>query len=157
MFKNIKTVLGISKFSSIPNFIIPLNYNVTSNTVINKGKLIRKTNERDKSNLLGQNLGSGLVWKLIFKYNWSNHICALINNYLRKRKFIVQLWNTVSRVYNIDNIVLQERIISPKLYNLFIGDDQRWYTAATTNLQYQFYNIKIINQDINIILIEINN
>lgn len=64
----------------------------------------------------------GLIWKLRIKFNISEALCLLINNYLQSRQFFVMVNKKKSNLFQIRARVPQGAIISPTLYSLYSAD-----------------------------------
>jgi hypothetical protein len=64
----------------------------------------------------------GLIYKLKYLFGFHSHLCQVIYDYLKNRKFKVKIENTYSIEHIIEAGLPQGAVISPILYNIYTSD-----------------------------------
>lgn len=63
-----------------------------------------------------------VIFKMLFDFHFSAHICQVIYNYLKNRKFAVKINGSTSSAYDIVAGVPQGGVLSAILYNIYLAD-----------------------------------
>lgn len=92
---------------------------------------------------------NGLIWKMKYKYEFSDGLCLIVRNFLKNRYFNVEINTTTSNTFPIAEGVPQGAILSPVLFNIFMSDIPQNFRENTKLIQYADDTI-IYNTDQNI-------
>jgi hypothetical protein len=102
----------------------------TTNQLVNViGKAKRKLKEKNSTGIIMLDVEkafdrvwhNGLLYKMIL-LDFPPYLTALVHNFLKERKFFVEINGSKSKIYNIPYGVPQGAVLSPTLYNIFTHD-----------------------------------